>query len=111
MQDGGDRAAHRDGAHDAAGERQGGDWFKAIGERHQEGEGGGAAEAGDGAEDQADQHAAGEEEQFLHVQEAGDTGGPHAQHAADGPADGRLRGFSLFPMDVLTAARWPGGLG
>ena len=57
-----------------------GDRFKPVGQRHQQRERGGAPKPGHRPENQAHHHAASKEEQFLHMQQAGDTGPPHIQH-------------------------------
>jgi len=54
QQDRGERAPHRDRPHHAAGERDRGEGLEAIGQRHQQRQRSGAAEAGQRPEDEAD---------------------------------------------------------
>jgi hypothetical protein len=81
QQDRGERAAHRHRPHDAAGERHRRERLQPIGERHQERQRRGAAEARQCAENQADSHAQAEKHEFPHLEQALDPRHPCIQHA------------------------------
>ena len=68
QEDRGERAAHRHRTHHAAGQRDGGEGFEAIGQRHQQRQRGGAAEPRQRAEHEADGHAEAQEHQLPDLQ-------------------------------------------